>query len=185
MGEKKRLGLIIMVIALAGIVTGLFLGHRLRLPAFMAAIVGIWILFVAAIQGYIAFGNWKKLIARAPAVGLLGIATGLFLGGSLLPVPPPVLVAIPKPPENEIWMVNRDWVPAAITVPSGTTVTWVNKELEYHTVTSNDGLFDEPFTEVFPFTYTFTKPGTYVYYCAPHPDFEPHSEAVGVVIVIE
>ena len=184
MNEKRKLIPLIVSVSLAGMVTGLFLGHDLRLPAFMLSIVATWVMFVVGLKDYIEVTkNWKPWIVRTIAVGLIGIPTGLFLGGDLLPSATPAEMTV-KPPENEVWMINHDFNPKVLTVPAGTTITWYNKDMEYHTVTSYDGLFNSPITE-FPMTYTFTKPGTYSYYCTPHPDYEPHSEAVGVVIVVD
>lgn len=184
MNEQKRLVLIIAALALAGIITGLFLGHRLSLLAFLALIIAAWLFFLSLFQGYVAFGSkWKGVIARAPIIFPLGVGTGLFLCGSLLPAPAAPAAVHVTPPENEVWMINRDWVPKTITVPIGTTITWYNKDAEFTTVTSNDGLFDESITDVFPFSFTFNQPGTYTYYCKPHPDYEPHSEAVATIVV--
>ena len=58
--------------------------------------------------------------------------------------------------------------PTYRTVSVGTTVTWVNGDDESHTVTNDLGLFDE---EIWPgdsWSYTFTQPGVYFYYCQPH-----------------
>jgi amicyanin len=59
---------------------------------------------------------------------------------------------------------------AEITVPVGTTVTWTNNDPVAHTVTDvnqawDSGLFDQGYT----YSMTFTEPGTYDYYCIPHP----------------
>jgi len=59
---------------------------------------------------------------------------------------------------------------AEITVPVGTTVTWTNNDPVAHTVTDVDqawdsGLFEQGGT----FLKTFDTPGTYTYYCIPHP----------------
>lgn len=69
--------------------------------------------------------------------------------------------------------------PIEITVEAGTTVTWTNDDTMVHTVTSGssdgsigspDGLFDSGFLNPGDtFSFTFTTPGTYEYYCTPHP----------------
>ena len=58
--------------------------------------------------------------------------------------------------------------PPTAYVPVGTTVTWENKDsfrFNTHEVTSRDGLFNEPLNVGQSFNYTFTKPGTFKYYC--------------------
>jgi plastocyanin len=59
--------------------------------------------------------------------------------------------------------------PQDLTVAVGTTVTWTNTDTVAHTVTWDDksvdsGLFEQGQT----FSYTFTTPGTFGYYCIPH-----------------
>jgi plastocyanin len=68
--------------------------------------------------------------------------------------------------------------PTQIEVPVGTTVEWVNDDPLQHTATAIDGDFRSPLIE--PGTswrYTFTKAGTYAFYCTPHPFMK------GVVVV--
>jgi hypothetical protein len=55
-----------------------------------------------------------------------------------------------------------------IKIPVGTTVTWENDETylgNKHNVTSKNGLFDKDLNVGESFNYTFTKPGTFDYYC--------------------
>jgi plastocyanin len=60
--------------------------------------------------------------------------------------------------------------PQAITVPVGATVTWTNSDDIPHTVVSTDGVFTSKVMDTDEkFSYTFTKAGTYSYYCSVHP----------------
>jgi len=62
--------------------------------------------------------------------------------------------------------------PDNITVVIGinNTVIWTNNDNEPHTVTAKDGSFDSGNMDPgATFTYTFTKPGTYLYICTYHP----------------
>jgi plastocyanin len=74
------------------------------------------------------------------------------------------------PGTNEVWIQDMSFSPSTITVASGTTITWTNKDPMAHTVTSNTNLFDSgSITPVKTFTLTFTDAGTYSYYCSLHP----------------
>jgi plastocyanin len=60
--------------------------------------------------------------------------------------------------------------PQTITVPVGATVTWTNSDDIPHTAVSTDGVFKSKVMDTDEkFTYTFTKAGTYPYYCTIHP----------------
>ena len=60
--------------------------------------------------------------------------------------------------------------PPTLTVPVGTTVTWTNSDDIPHTSVSTDGVFKSKVLDTDEkFSYTFTKAGTYPYYCTIHP----------------
>jgi len=60
--------------------------------------------------------------------------------------------------------------PQTISVPVGATVTWTNKDDIPHTSVSTDGVFKSKVLDTDEtFSYTFTKAGTYPYYCTIHP----------------
>jgi plastocyanin len=65
---------------------------------------------------------------------------------------------------------NFHFVPETLTVAAGTTVTWTSTDPDVHTVTDrgrafHSGALDTKDT----FSYTFTKPGTFTYFCTFHP----------------
>jgi plastocyanin len=67
---------------------------------------------------------------------------------------------------------NYAFAPAALTVPVGTKVTWTNDDTAPHTVTISSGpvTFSSPSLQKGDtYSFTFTTPGTYSYYCAVHP----------------
>jgi plastocyanin len=66
---------------------------------------------------------------------------------------------------------NFSFGPAEITIPAGSTVTWTNNDDVPHVVTSDDNkMFKSKALDTDDrFSFTFTKPGTYNYYCAIHP----------------
>jgi amicyanin len=66
----------------------------------------------------------------------------------------------------------------AITVAAGTTVTWSNNDDIPHTVRAVDGSFHSAAMDSGDhYSFTFTKPGVYSYFCSIHP------KMVGKVIV--
>lgn len=82
-----------------------------------------------------------------------------------------------------------------VTVKAGTTITWVNEDTAPHTVTGGDPMTpvdDRPFDSsgqaegrydmMFQgdtWSFTFTRPGTYVYFCL------PHTFMVATVVVVD
>jgi plastocyanin len=62
------------------------------------------------------------------------------------------------------------FVPQRITVKAGATVTWINEDDAPHTVASSDKLFKSKALDTGDkFSFTFTTPGTYAYFCSVHP----------------
>jgi len=71
---------------------------------------------------------------------------------------------------NEIKIDNFSFAPTTLTVVAGTTVTWTNRDDVPHTVVSDDKLFKSKVLDTDEkFSYTFTTPGTYPYFCSVHP----------------
>jgi plastocyanin len=65
---------------------------------------------------------------------------------------------------------NFSFGPATLTVAVGTTVTWVNRDDIPHTVVSTDGAFKSKVLDTDEkFTFTFSKAGSYPYFCSIHP----------------
>ena len=75
--------------------------------------------------------------------------------------------------DNEPDLTNWHFDPAEVTVPAGSTVVWVNKGKEEHTVTSASDSrekFDSGYKKRgASFQRVFSRPGRFNYYCAPHP----------------
>ena len=70
----------------------------------------------------------------------------------------------------EVVIDNFVFGPQTVTVPIGTTVTWTNRDDIPHTVVSTEGVFKSKVRDTDEkFSYTFTKAGTYPYYCSVHP----------------
>jgi plastocyanin len=70
----------------------------------------------------------------------------------------------------EVKIDNFSFGPVTVTVPVGTTVTWTNRDDIPHTVVSTDKVFKSKVLDTDEkFSYTFTKPGEYPYFCSIHP----------------
>lgn len=71
---------------------------------------------------------------------------------------------------TQVQIVNFVYTPANLQVRAGTTVTWTNQDIAAHTVTFKNGTKGSGVLQKGQtFSYTFTTPGTYDYYCAVHP----------------
>ncbi len=76
----------------------------------------------------------------------------------------------PKGEAVSVTIDNFTFKQATITVPAGTEVTWVNRDDMPHTVTETKKEFASPVLDTGErFSYRFTTPGTYEYYCSIHP----------------
>ena len=98
----------------------------------------------------------------------------VVLGASALPRPPRNLAvaAGQKAESAEVKIDNFSFGPSTLTVPVGTTVTWSNRDDIPHTVTSSDDpkVFKSKVLDTDEkFSFTFTKSGTYPYFCSIHP----------------
>jgi plastocyanin len=66
---------------------------------------------------------------------------------------------------------DQFFIPPQIVVTVGTSVLWINRGQLTHTATARDRSFSSPSMEFgYTFSFTFTKPGRYLYYCLLHGD---------------
>jgi len=76
----------------------------------------------------------------------------------------------PSAANAEVAIDNFSFGPQTLTVPVGATVTWTNRDDIPHTVVSTEGVFKSKVRDTDEkFSFTFTKAGTYPYYCSVHP----------------
>ncbi|MCV0413141.1 plastocyanin/azurin family copper-binding protein [Nitrosarchaeum sp.] len=67
------------------------------------------------------------------------------------------------------------YIPSKISIKSGDSVTWLNEDAAFHSVTSGyygnqSGLFDSEYLDPEEyFTFIFENPGIYDYFCTLHP----------------
>ena len=72
--------------------------------------------------------------------------------------------------DTQVKIDNFTFAPQHITVKAGTTVTWINDDDIPHTVASNTKLFKSKALDTEDeFSFTFTTPGSYDYFCSLHP----------------
>jgi plastocyanin len=108
----------------------------------------------------------RKNVWVASLATLVVIAMLLLFAGS------PRVTANDQPPAANaaVKIDNFVFAPQTITVPVGATVTWTNSDDIPHTAVSTDGVFKSKVMDTDEkFSYTFTKAGTYSYYCSIHP----------------
>jgi plastocyanin len=76
-----------------------------------------------------------------------------------------------SPNAIELRIDNFSFGPMTLTVAAGTTVTWTNDDDVPHTVVSDDKTtFKSKALDTGEhFSYTFSKPGKYSYFCSVHP----------------
>ncbi len=108
------------------------------------------------------------------SVSIAGLAAALVLGtlGFDIGQKSYVASAQEKMSMMEVKIDNFTFGPATLTVPVGTTVTWINKDDIPHTVVStNDSktLKSKVLDTDEKFSFTFSKAGTYPYFCSIHP----------------
>ena len=94
-----------------------------------------------------------------------GIATALALvlaGAAPLPAAPARV--------GEVHIGDFAFAPQRLTVKAGATVTWINDDDIPHTVASSTKLYKSKALDTNDrFSFTFTTPGTYEYFCSLHP----------------
>ncbi|MET3666336.1 cupredoxin family copper-binding protein [Caulobacter sp. 1776] len=105
-------------------------------------------------------------MSRFPAlVGALALA---FCSAGAAVVTPVAAATVPAGPTVRI--DNFTFGPTVLTVGVGTTVTWVNQDDIPHTVVANDKSFKSKVLDTDErFSFTFTKPGEFGYFCSLHP----------------
>jgi plastocyanin len=117
---------------------------------------------------------------RGKNVCVASLAAPVLIAVLLLLAGPPSVTANDQLSQESaaVKIDNFVFQPQTITVPVGTTVTWTNSDDIPHTAVSTDGVFKSKVMDTDEnFSYTFTKAGTYSYYCSVHP------KMTGVVVV--
>ena len=81
-----------------------------------------------------------------------------------------LLAAVPARAEDAAVKIgNFTFGPQELKVKSGTTVTWTNEDDIPHTVVSPNNYRSKVLDTDGTYSFTFTTPGTYKYFCSLHP----------------
>src|ERR1700723_3975584 len=104
------------------------------------------------------------MLRSAFAAAVLGAVVGSGLAGG-------VLVARAQAPATAVSIDNFTFNPQKLTVKAGTTVTWTNKDDIPHGIAATGNAFKRSaaMDTDDSYSFTFTTPGTYQYFCYIHP----------------
>ena len=104
------------------------------------------------------------------AIWVLGFTSMALVMTMVLAAARGVAADPPQAATAEVKIDNFSFGPATLTVAPGTTVTWVNRDDIPHTVVSTDSVFKSKGVDTDEkFSFTFTKAGTFPYFCSIHP----------------
>jgi plastocyanin len=98
--------------------------------------------------------------------------TGLLANPTTAKAAAPLAATMAPSNAVKVSIKNYAFSPASLTISAGQTVTWTNEDSAPHTVTVSSGpqTFSSPQLRTGDtYSFTFTKAGTYQYYCAVHP----------------
>jgi plastocyanin len=100
-------------------------------------------------------GTWRRVLGAA------------FLGAALAAAG---LAPVVAAGDTTVKIDNYVFGPADLTVKAGTTVTWINDDDIPHTVVATGKAFRSKALDTDDkFSFTFTTPGSYEYFCSLHP----------------
>ncbi len=103
-----------------------------------------------------------RALPLLPVLAIFGVFAGPIWATQ--PAPPA------KAPTQSVQIRNFAFVPAMLTVAPGTTVIWTNADEDPHSVVSTTKSFRSGALDTDgKFSFTFTHPGVYAYFCSLHP----------------
>jgi len=113
----------------------------------------------------------EKRTMTTKKIWIVGLATTVMIAMLLLAGTPSVAANDqPAGASADVKIDNFSFGPQTLTVSVGTTVVWTNRDDIPHTVVSTEGVFKSKVRDTDEmFSYTFTKAGTYPYFCSVHP----------------
>ena len=90
-------------------------------------------------------------------------AIQVFVATTGLPIPV-------QATDSSVTIDNFTFAPQQVTVKTGTTITWTNQDDIPHAIASSAKVFKSKALDTGDkFSFTFTTPGTYEYFCSLHP----------------
>ena len=102
----------------------------------------------------------KKNKLRSPAALLSAVSIVVTLG----------FHAPASAADMEVKIDNFTFNPQTMTIKAGTTITWINEDDIPHTVAATTKAFKSKALDTDDkFSFTFTTPGSYDYFCSLHP----------------
>ena len=106
------------------------------------------------------------MLRSAISAALIGAAVGSVLAGGVLFAGAQTAAATAA-----VGIDNFTFNPQTLTVKAGTTVTWTNKDdIPHGIAVTNNAFKRSPALDTDDsFSFTFTTPGTYQYFCYVHP----------------
>jgi plastocyanin len=115
----------------------------------------------------------SNTVRSALLAGALGAACAPLLAVMILPV------WAQKAAPDAITIDNFTFNPGKLTIKAGTTVTWTNKDDIPHGIASSSNTWkrSQALDTDDHFSFTFSTPGTYQYFCYLHPNM------VGTIVV--
>ncbi|MGW6935236.1 cupredoxin domain-containing protein [Lentzea sp. NPDC054927] len=131
----------------------------------------------------------NRFAVLVAALGIAGTALCLNLVGAGQATPAGVDLAAQQgeaapaaQQATNVEIMGYAYQPATLTIAAGDTVTWTNHDTAPHNVVVTDG--PEKFTspnlqQGQTYSYTFSKSGTYSYYCSIHPDMKASVTVTG------
>jgi Icc protein len=114
----------------------------------------------------------EKNMRRSVSIAVLTVALATGVGTITVGQKNILASAQEKPATAEVKIDNFSFGPATLTVPVGTSVTWTNRDDIPHTVVSTDdpkSFKSKVLDTDEKFSFTFSKAGTYPYFCSIHP----------------
>ena len=112
-----------------------------------------------------------SLAQRANGEGVFAIDRAARAAGLTEARRPEAASTLGEPGEVTVREDRFLFLPSAITIPAGATVTWINDERAKHTATADDGSFDSGDQSIGEsYSMIFAEPGTYPYFCRYHGD---------------